>query len=395
MNTLRDINIKEKRVLLRCDFNVPIDNSGNILDDFRIRKIIPTIEYLLQNDAKIILLGHLGRPWEESTFPRSIILKKKYSLAPIGEYLSRILNRPIKFLEDCIGGQIEKEVKAMKPKEIILLENVRFYREEKENNQEFAKKLSLLGEVFVNDAFSVSHRNHASIVSIPKYLPSAAGLLMEAEVKNLSKVIENPERPLVAVIGGVKLETKIRAIIKLLDIADHILIGGQIANTILSAKGISIGRFLVNPELEAMAAKIELTNPKIHLPIDGKVSLIPIDKDYIHVAAIGKIRKEEECFDIGPETIELFSGIIKIAKTIIWNGPLGYFEDENFAQGTFLIAEAITRSKAFSVVGGGQTIAFLQKHGFLDKFHHASTGGGAMLEFLAQDGKLPGIEALK
>jgi len=218
---------------------------------------------------------------------------------------------------------------------------------------------------------------------------------MEEEVKNLSKVIENPERPLIAIIGGAKLETKIKAIIKFLEIADHLLIGGRIANIILAAKGISIGRFLINPELEEMAAKIELTNPKIHLPIDGKVSLVPIDPDYIHVAAVGKIRKEEECFDIGPETIELFSGILKIAKTIVWNGPLGYFENEKFAQGTLSIAEAIARSKAFSIAGGGDTVAFLHKYGFFGKFSHISTGGGAMLEFIAKNGRLPGIEVLE
>jgi len=395
MKTLKDIEVTQKRVLLRCDLNIPRDASGKILEDFRLRKIIPTIQYLLEKKAKIILLGHFGRPWEEPTFPRSVLLKKKYSLAPIGDYLSRILNKPITFLEDCIGEDVEKKVSDMKPGEIILLENVRFYREEKDNDLEFAKKLASLGEIFVNDAFSVSHRIHASVVSIPKYLPSCAGFLMEEEVKNLSKVIENPERPLIAIIGGAKLETKIKAIVKFLEIADHLLIGGRIANTILAAKGISIGRFLINPELEKMAAKIELTNPKIHLPIDGKVSLIPIDPDYIHVAAVGKIRKEEECFDIGPETIELFSGIIKIAKTIVWNGPLGYFEHEKFAHGTLSIAEAIVRSKAFSIAGGGDTTAFLHKYGFLEKFNHISTGGGAMLEFIAKNGSLPGIEVLE
>ncbi len=395
MRLLKDIDVTQKRVLLRCDLNVPRDASGKVLEDFRLRKIIPTIEYLLQRQAKIILLGHFGRPWEEATFPRSVLLKKKYSLAPQADYLSRILNRPILFLEDCIGKDIEKRVSEMKPGDIILLENVRFYREEKDNDLEFAKKLASLGEVFVNDAFSVSHRMHASVVSIPKYLPSCAGFLMEEEVKNLSKVIEDPKRPLIAIVGGAKLETKIQAIIKFLEIADHLLIGGRIANTILAAKGIAIGRFLINPELEKMAAKIELTNPKIHLPIDGKVSLVPIDPEYIHVAAVGKIRKEEECFDIGPETVELFSGILKIAKTIVWNGPLGYFENEKFAKGTLSIAEAIARSKAFSIAGGGDTVAFLHKYGFLDKFNHVSTGGGAMLDFIAKNGRLPGIEVLE
>ncbi|MCD5396227.1 MAG: phosphoglycerate kinase [Candidatus Pacebacteria bacterium] len=394
MKTLKEINVYQKRVILRCDLNVPRDSEGGVLEDFRIKKLIPTIEYLLKNEAKIILLGHFGRPWEEATFPRSVALKKKYSLAPIGEYLSRILNYPVQFLGDCIGEEVERKVSQMRPKEIILLENVRFYREEKENDQEFAKKLADLGEVFVNDAFSASHRNHASIVSIPRYLPSCAGFLMQEEIENLSKIIKNPKKPLIAIIGGVKFETKIGAIIKFLEIADHLLIGGKIANTILAAKGIAIGRFLINPKLEEMASKIELTNPKVHLPLDGKVSLIPIDEEYIHVAAVGKVRREEECFDIGPETIELFSGIIRIAKTIIWNGPLGYFENEKFAQGTHSITEAIVRSKAFSVVGGGDTVAFLHKYGFLDKFNHVSTGGGAMLEFIAKEGNLPGIDVL-
>jgi 3-phosphoglycerate kinase len=394
MKKITTLDLKEKRVILRCDFNVPLDREKNILDDFRIKKAIPTIEYLLENNAKIILLSHLGRPWNEENFPKGLAIRKKYSLAPIGEYLSRALNRPVKFLGDCIGKRVEDEVERMKPKEIILLENVRFYREEKENNQEFAKKLANLGEVFINDAFSVSHREHASVVSLPKFLPSGAGLLLEEEIKNLSKITEKPKRPLISIIGGIKLETKIRVITRFLEIADHLLIGGQIANTILAAKGISIGRFLINPELESMVEKIELTNPKIHLPIDGLVSLDPVDEDYLRVAAVGKVRREEGCFDIGPETRELFAGIIRTAKTVVWNGPLGFVELERFAQGSVAIAEAIVKSKVFSVAGGGETLSFLKKYGLREKFSHVSTGGGAMLEFLA-GGKLPGLEALK
>ncbi len=393
MKTLKDLNLKGKRVILRCDPNVPLSKEGNIADDFRIRRLIPTIDFLISNDAKIIILGHLGRPWNNPQFPKKNALKKEYSLKPIAKHLSFLINRPIKFLDDCIGEKVLKEVSQMKPKEIIMLENVRFYEGEKNNDNEFAKKLAQLGEIFINDAFSASHKEHASIVLLPKYLPSGAGFLFEEETERLSEIIKNPKRPFIVIVGGVKLETKLSMIINLLEKADHILIGGQIANSILAAKGIAIGKFFLNSSLEKDIDKIHLTDPKIHLPIDGMVSLSVIDEDYIRVAAVGKIRKEEECFDIGPETIELFSGIIRTANTIVWNGPLGFYEHEKFEKGSKAIGEAILKSHAFSLVGGGETLALLKKYGLREKFDHVSTGGGAMLDFLSGK-KIVGIEAL-
>lgn len=394
MKTLKDLDVKGKRVILRCDLDVSFDKDGNIIDGFKAEKIIPTIKFLLENNSKIIILGHMGRPWEEASFPRGLNLKRNYSLASVGEYLSRTLNRKVVFLEDCLGRQVEKTISEMKKKDIVLLENIRFYREEKENNEEFAKKLAGLGEVFVNDAFSAIHLKHASIIMLPSLLPSCAGLLLEEEINNLNKVDDDKFKPVVGIFGGVDLSKRINVITKFLKTADHILIGGKIANVILAAKGISIGKFLINPELESMAGKIELTNPKVHLPIDGIVSLNPIDTDYIHVAAVGRIRKEEECFDIGPETIELFSKILQTAKTVIWDGPMGFVEHEKFIKGSSVLADEIIKSKAYSIAGGEATVNFLRKYNFGDKFNHLSTGGEAVLEYLA-DKRLVGLKALE
>lgn len=394
MKTLKDVNLKGKRVVLRCDLNVPFSSGGNIADDSRIKRILPTIEFLIANEAKIIIIGHFGRPWNDSRFPRKNALKREYSLRPVCDYLSGLVNRPIKFLEDCLDEKSARETLEMKEKEIIMFENIRFYIEEKENDSAFAEKISKLGDIFVNEAFAASHREHASIVSLPKYLPSCAGFLFEEELDKLSEVIKSPKRPLIVIIGGVKLETKMPMIINLLDKADHILIGGQIANSILAAKGIAIGKFILNSKFEKDIDKIKLTDPKIHLPVDGVVSLSAIDEDYMRVAAVGKVRREEECFDIGPETINLFSDIIRTANTIIWNGPLGFYEHEKFAKGSLAIAESILKSHAFSLIGGGETLALLGKHGIKEKFDYVSTGGGAMLDFLSGK-KLPGVIALE
>ena len=393
MKTLRDVDIKNKKVLLRCDFNLSFNKQGNIIGFFRLKKSIPTIKYLLQNNATIIIISHLGRPQKEKfLFFKS--KKAKYSLKPVAQLLSQLLKRKVKFYPQTIGEKTLQFVQKLKPREIVMLENLRFYRGEEENDQMFAKELAKLGDVYVNDAFAVSHRKHASIVSLPKYLPSCAGLLMEEEVKNLSRIFQNPERPLIGIIGGVKLETKIKVIKKLLVIADHLLIGGKVANTILGGKGIAMGKFIFDPKVQEMLEEIELTNPKLHLPLDGLVSLAQRDEEYLRTTAVGLIRKEEELFDIGPETIKMFSEIIKDAKTIVWNGPLGFVEDPRFQKGTLEIARLILQTHAYSIVGGGETCAFLENKNLLDKFSFASTGGGAMLEFLAEE-TLPGIEALK
>lgn len=393
VKTLKNFNFKTKRVLVRCDFNVPLDEAGKVLDVFRIEKTLPTIEYLIKKGATLLLMSHLGRPLEEKKLK---IRKQKYSLEPIAKNLEKLLKRKVVFLPDCIGEKIEEEIKKMKEGDTVLLENLRFYKEEEENDENFAKKLAKLGDLYINDAFSASHRAHASIVGIAKYLPSAAGLLLEREIKVLSKVLENPWHPLVVIIGGVKISTKIKVIEQFLKKADHLLLGGEIANVILIGKRITLGRpFLEEKEVREKIEKIDLTNPKLHLPVDGIISLQKPSEDYLRVGAIGSVRKEEKVFDIGPETIKVFSEIIKQAKMILWSGPLGLYEEKKFETGTKEIAENIVRNySGFKVAGGGDTISAINQFGLLDKFDHVSTGGGAMLEFLAGE-RLPGIEALR
>lgn len=343
MRTLNDFEVKGKRVLVRCGFNVPLAQKGNILDDFRIKQTLPTIEYLIEKGAKLLLISHLGRPGGK--------VVENLRLTPIQNRLMEYLDVQVSKAPDCVGEEIEKWSREMQPGEILLLENLRFHKEEEENNEVFAKELAKLGDIFINAAFSVCHRNHASIVGIPKYLPSGAGFLLEKEVKVLSKIIENPITPLVAIFGG--REGDFKAINKISEIANWILIGGLIKK------------------------EIEMKN--IHLKYPSKI-IEPIDN------IDGK--------DISPQTINLFKEKISQAKTIFWSGPLGKIEEEEFSKGTKEIAKAIIESKAFSVVGGGETVEFINKIGLAEKFNHVSTGGNAMLVFLAGD-KLPGLEALK
>jgi len=390
MKTLKDFEFKNKKVILRANFDVPFDERGKIADDFRIRRSLPTIKYLLEREAKIILISHLGRPFENA---KRKAKSGKLSLRPVALRLSEFLGRDVKFIKDCIGRHTQKAVNKMQPGEIILLENLRFHPGEEANDEAFAKQLASLGEIYINDAFSNCHREHASIVGISKYLPKAPGLLLEEELKVLSSVLKEPKRPLVAVLGGAKIKTKIPCLINLLDVADHIVVGGLIAPAILAAKRISISTIPLDKNIEEMLNKLELTNPKLHLPMDAMVGLRNHQSDYLRQTAVGKIRNEEQMFDIGPETIRIFSNIIQEAKTIIWNGPLGYIEDERFSSGTLAVASAILRSKAFSVVGGGDTNAFLAENNLRGKFSYISTGGGAMLEFFSGK-ELPGLKAL-
>ena len=396
MKTLKDFDFQGKRALVRCDFNVPLSDTGDILDDFRIRKTIPTIEYLEGRGAKIILISHLGRPQE---IKDENLKLKKFTLKPVALALEKLMGKRIKFLSDCIGEKVEKEIEQMRAGEVILLENLRFYKEEEENNDNFAKELSKLADIFLNDAFAVCHRTHASIVGIPKYLPSGIGLLIEKEVRILSGVLEKLWSPLVVIIGGVKITTKIKAIERFLKRADHLLLGGEVANVILREKGVCVGKLLPEQPILEKIEKISLTNPKLHLPIDAIISLENIDRGieegYIRKAAPGLVRKDEEIYDIGPETIKIFSKIIKGAKTIVWGGPLGVYEKEPFDKGTRGIAQAIIRNyPAFKIIGGGDTVSAVSKFGLRDKFDYVSTGGGVMLDFLSGE-KLAGLEALK
>lgn len=334
--------------MLRCDFNVPFDEKGLICDDSRIKKTIPTVEYLIKKEAKVILMSHLDDPGGK--------IIENLRLDKVQEKLMEYLDLSVTKAEDCVGKEIERWTKKesmMERGEILLLENLRFHKEEEENSANFAKELSKLGDIYINDAFSVCHRRHASIVGIPKYLPSGAGLLLEKEIEVLTNLMESPEKPLLAIIGGKKVETKVKLIDKISEISDFVLIGG-----------------LIKKEIEQK--KIKLKNPqKIISPVDDILT-----------------------FDIGPKTIEHFKEKIFQAKTIFWNGPLGMTEEEEFTKGSKEIAKAIIESGAFSIIGGGETIEFINRIGLVDKFSYVSTGGGAMLAFLAGE-KLPGIEVLK
>lgn len=387
INMLRDIKelqLYNKRVLVRVDYNVPTDKDGEILDDFRILKTLPTLNYLIEEKAKLILISHIGRPSEG----------EKISLYKVGEALRKLLGKDIIFVKDCVGQAAKKAVSNMKPSEVVLLENVRFHSGEVENNDDFARELASLGEFYVNDAFSITHRKHASVVGIPKFLPSAAGLLLKEELTTLDSVLDTPKRPLVAALGGAKLETKLPCILRLLEKADHLLIGGMLAPVILAIKKISLSSTHFDKDLEERVSRIQLTNPKLHMPIDALVGLKDHDQDYLRQSAVGKIRSEEQMFDIGPETVRIFSDVIQEAGTIIWNGPLGYTEDERFANGSLSLANAILRNPAFSVIGGGDTVAFLAKNGLRDQFGYVSTGGGAMLEYLGGE-EMPGLRAIQ
>lgn len=389
MNNLRNISVKGKKVLVRCDFNSPLGEGGKVEDDFRIRKTIPTIEYLRNNGAKIILISHLGEPKGKDV---------NFSLRSVAKRLWELVQGNVKFVNDTIGKAVQKEINAMKEGEVIVLENLRFYKGEKENDDKFSQELAKLADIFVQDGFGVCHRPHASIIGVPKYLPSYPGLLLEEEIRILSNALVSPDRPLVSIIGGAKVSTKTRVIERLLDKSDYLLLGGKIANSLLVAKGICIKDSLNQDEenLMEVVKGINLTSPKLHLPIDGIMALSNFEEEYSRTGAVGTLRREEGIYDIGPETIEKYRAVLSEAKTIIWNGPLGFFEKKPFDKGTTDIAKLIGQinSQVFSIVGGGETVEAIQKLGIENQFDHISTGGGAMLDFMA--GKdLPGLVALE
>ena len=381
MKFLSEGDFKNKRVLVRCDFNVAIGDDGEISDDFRIVKTLPTIKFLAKKGAVTVLMSHLengGKP---------------VSLRIAAKRLEKLLSLPVKFLDDCVGGKIDKEIKSAKPGKIIMLENLRFHEQEKANDDAFARQLAKMGDCYVNEAFSCSHREHASITGVPKYMPSYAGLLFEDEINKLSRILKEPARPFVVVIGGAKIETKSKVIANILKVADHVLIGSKIGEKILAQKRQLMGRES-GPDDPAIDA-INLTSPKIHLPIDGILALKGAVEGYSRTAAIGTMRGEEEIYDIGPETVKIFSEIINDAKTIFFNGPVGLSERPAFAAGTKAILETIARANnAYRVAGGGETLEAIHKYKAEKNFEFLSTGGGAMLEYLAGS-RLPGIAALE
>lgn len=386
MKFIRDVNVQNKRVLVRADFNVSLDEQENIVDDFRIRATLPTIEYLLKQNAKIVLMAHLGEPKGR--------IAEKLKMDSVQERLMEYLDVSITKAPDCIGEEIEKWTHEMQPGEILLLENLRFHKEEEENDENFAKELSKLGDIYVNDAFGVSHRKHASVVAITKFLPSCAGLLLEKEINALNKVLENPAKPLVVIIGGAKISTKIKLIKNFLKKADNILLGGALANTALHALGMGIGKSFIEEKMIDEVKGFNITDTKLHIPVDTVASTDTSGEKEIEIAPVGKTKEDQLILDIGPETQELFARMIKEAKTVIWNGPMGLFEKEQFAKGTEAIVKAIAACGCYSVVGGGETVTFIDKLGLLDKFSHVSTGGGAMLKFLAEE-EMPGLKALE
>ncbi len=390
LRTIKDLDLSDKRVLMRVDFNVPL-KEGVVTDATRIEMALPSIEYVLsQKGASLVVMSHLGRPKGEKN--------EKFSLAPVAEKFSELLGRPVKMAPDCIGEETEALAEALKPGEVLLLENVRFYQEETKNDPVFAKKLSKLGDVYINDAFGTAHRAHASTEGVSAYLPSAAGFLIEKEVSFFGKLLTNPEKPFAAVIGGAKVSSKIGVLESLLEKCDVIIIGGAMAYTFLKVQGHEIGASLFEEEYrstaQAFLAKAEELGVKILLPLDHiaasefseTAKAVNVDTIDIPDGLIG--------LDIGKKTLAEIKMSLSGAASIIWNGPMGVFEIEQFAQGTIQVAEMIASCKGTTVVGGGDSVAAVNTFGFADKINHVSTGGGASLEFL--EGKvLPGIAALE
>ena len=387
--TITDIEVSGKKVLVRCDFNVPLDEEGKITDETRINAALPTIKYLLENNAAVILCSHLGRP--KGTF------NMKYSLKPVAERLSEKLGFEVKLAADVVGPDAQKLAAEVQCGSAILLENVRFHAEEEKNDPEFAKQLASLADIYVSDAFGTVHRAHASTAGVAAYLPAVAGFLIGKELDFMGGALENPKRPFVAILGGAKVKDKIGVITNLLDKVDVLLIGGGMSYTFQKALGGRIGRSILDEERIGLAAelmeKAKAKGVKLLLPIDN-VAGDDFSNDCMRITVHStEIPDNFEGLDIGPETIELFTKEIKHARTIVWNGPMGCFEMPNFAKGTLAIAEALAASGAVTIIGGGDSAAAVTQMGLADQMNHISTGGGASLEFL--EGKvLPGVAAL-
>ncbi len=385
MRSLTTQDVKDKRVLVRIDVDVELaGDRKTIASDFKLRSQAPLIEWLCRSGAKVILAGHFGRPDGKKD--------AKFSLAPMAKIFSELLGKRVKLLGDCVGDEIEDEVLRMKVGEVVLLENVRFHKGEMANDVVFAKKLARLAHLYANNAFANCHREHASMVAITTLLPSYTGMLLEKEISALSRVLKNPKKPLVLVIGGAKIETKLPVIKSFLKSASAVLVGGAIANTFFAAKGHNVEASKIERDFISVARRM-LSNKKIILPVDAVTSPNPHGKKGIAFRDIRRVGSGEMILDIGPRTIERFSGYIQKAGTVVWNGPMGLFEIAAFAHGTDAIARSIASSRAYRVVGGGETGVVLKNLGLEGKVDHLSTGGGAMLELLGGK-KLPGLAAL-
>ena len=389
--TIRDVDVTNKKVLVRCDFNVPLDKeTGKITNDLRIVAALPTIKYLLENNAKVILCSHLGKPKGE--------IKPELSLKPVANRLSEYLGFEVKFSKDIVGENAKELSKELKPGKAILLENVRFDPREEKNDKEFSKELASLAEIYVNDAFGTAHRAHSSTVGLAEFLPAVCGFLIEKEVEMLGDNLNNPERPFVAILGGAKVSDKIKVIENLLEKVDSIIIGGGMTYTFLKAMGYEIGNSICELDRIDIAKetieKAEKKGVKLLFPIDTVCGKEFSNEAETIVVDSKEIPKGWQGLDIGPKAIEEFTQVLKNAKTVIWNGPLGVFEFEKFAKGTNAIAKVLSEINAITIVGGGDSVAAVEKGGFSDKITHISTGGGATLEYL--EGKeLPGIECLE
>ncbi len=393
MKTVNNIDFKGKKALVRVDFNVPLNEDHKVVDNTRIRAVRPTIQKILKDGGSCILMSHLGRPKNN---------EDKFSLRHVVGPLAEILGKDVKFVDDCIGPEAEKAASKLKPGEILLLENLRYYPEETKGDKVFAEKLSKLGDIYVNDAFGTAHRAHASTAVIAEFFPEGkcSGMLLASEIESIEKVLEHNEKPVIAIIGGAKISSKITVIKNILDKVDHLIIGGGMAFTFIKAQGGRIGNSLVEDDMLELALEILNTakekNVMVHLPVDSVIADDFSETAQTKIAAINNIPDGWMGLDVGPETSKIFDGVLSESKTILWNGPVGVFEMDSFSKGTRALGNSIakaTKNGAFSLVGGGDSVAAVQKFDLSNDVSYISTGGGAMLEML--EGKtLPGIKAL-
>ena len=387
--TIYDIDVAGKTVYVRVDYNVPCDKDGHITDDRRIRSTLPTIRYLLKEGAAVVLASHMGRPKGER--------KLELSLRPAAERLSELLNQPVQFADDCIGSETAAMKKALQPGQVLLLENLRFHKEEEKNDPDFSRELASLADVGISDAFGCCHRAHASVEGISKFLPLAAGFLLEKEIRFIGGAVENPTHPFAAIIGGAKVSDKIEVISNLLPKVDVMIIGGGMANTFLAAQGYGIGKSLVEADkidlAKSLIAQAKGQGVHLILPVDVMVAAAFANDAEHKVVSVDAVPEDWMILDVGTKTQDLFAKELASMKLIVWNGPMGVFEMENFAKGTEAVAKAVADSDAVSIVGGGDSVSAINKTGLADKISHISTGGGASLEYL--EGKqLPGVVAL-